>query len=96
MTTYNGQATLITESGAEISVVASLRNQQTAIDGWSGTLTMPSAARTPELLNLLKGRLLLSTGREAGFDRPNTSDWMGSPAGSFRINIVGNDGDVPF
>jgi hypothetical protein len=61
---------------------------------WAGTLIFPTEARTPELLNLTEGQLWVH-GREGAFVRPDTSDWVSSPTGQFRIRIEGN-GDAPF
>ncbi|MFF9624299.1 hypothetical protein [Streptomyces griseosporeus] len=45
-------------------------------------------------MNLATGTLRIS-GRDGDFIRPDTSDWVRSPAGQFRIRIQGN-GDAPF
>ncbi|GGV45538.1 hypothetical protein GCM10010245_71260 [Streptomyces spectabilis] len=61
---------------------------------WGGSLAFPVEARTPHLLNLTEGRLSIR-GQEGSFVRPDTSDWVNSPTGQFRIRIEGS-GDAPF
>jgi hypothetical protein len=92
MTTHTSTATLLLDGGRELAATASL-----AKDGegtWSGSLAFPVAARMPELLNLTEGRLRVGD-RKGAFVRTDTSDWLDSPAGLFRIRIDGN-GDAPF
>lgn len=68
--------------------------RKTESGAWGGSLIFPVEARTPRLLNLAKGRLSIR-GREGSFVRPETSDWVNSPTGQFRIRIEGS-GDAPF
>lgn len=92
MTTHRGAAALLLEDGRELTADAYLRKD---IRGsWSGTLTFPAEAKTPELLNLTEGTLRVG-GREGKFVRLDTSDWIGPPAGQLRIRVDGN-GDAPF
>jgi hypothetical protein len=92
MNTYKGTSLLILDVDTLLPVGADLSKD--ASDTWSGTLTFPAEARTPELMNLATGALRIS-GRDGAFVRPDTSDWVGSPAGPFQIRIEGN-GDAPF
>lgn len=92
MTTHTSTALLLLDGGRELETTASLAKDG---DGsWSGSLTFPVAVRTSELLNLTEGRLRVGD-REGAFVRADTSDWLDSPAGLFRIRIDGN-GDAPF
>jgi hypothetical protein len=92
MTTHRGAAALLFDDGRELTAAAYLRK---GISGsWSGTLAFPAEAKTPELLNLTDGTLRVGD-RDGSFVRPDTSDWLDSPAGQFRVRIEGN-GDAPF
>lgn len=92
MSTHRGAAVLLLEDGRELTAEANLAKDDAG--SWSGMLVFPVAAKTPDLLNLRHGRLRV-VGREGKFDRLDTSDWVDSPAGQFRIRIEGN-GDAPF
>lgn len=92
MTTHRGTAVLILEDGRELAAEVNLSKD--GAGSWSGTLTFPAGAKTPGLLNLTEGALRVD-GQEGKFVRPDTSDWIGSPAGQIRIRIEGN-GDAPF
>jgi hypothetical protein len=91
MSTYDGQAVLVTEDGTEVAVTAKLHGDS---QGWSGTLETP-AHRKRDLLNLTTGRLRIKDKGEGAFVRPDTSDWIDSPASLFKMRIMGN-GDAPF
>ena len=92
MRTLREAAALVLEDGHELTADAYLHKN---ISGsWWGTLTFPAEAKTPALLNLAEGRLRFGD-REAAFIRTNTSDWLDSPAGHFRILVEGS-GDAPF
>jgi hypothetical protein len=92
MNTYMGSALLILDVDTQLATRAALSKD--ASGTWRGTLTFSAEGRTPELMNLVTGTLRISN-RAGDFVRPNTSDWVGSPAGQFRIEIEGN-GDAPF
>lgn len=92
MTTHRGTAVLLLDNGRELAADANLSKGDTGT--WSGTLVFPAGAKTPGLLNLADGTLRVG-GRDGKFVRPDTSDWIGSPAGQIRIRIEGN-GDAPF
>jgi hypothetical protein len=92
MSTHRGTAVLLLEDGRELAAEANLSKD--GVGNWSGTLTFPAAAKTPELLNSTEATLRIG-GRDSKFLRPDTADWVGSPAGQVRIRIVGND-DAPF
>jgi hypothetical protein len=91
MSTYRG--TVVLESADSKPAGSAVLSKDDA-GSWSGTVSFPSSARTPELLNLAEGRLSIH-GREGAFVRPDQSDWVNSPTGHFRIRILGN-GDAPF
>jgi hypothetical protein len=92
MNTYKGTVLLLLDVDTQLATGADLSKD--ASGTWSGTLTFPAAARTPELMNLVTGTLRISE-RDGAFVRPDTSDWINSPIGQFRIRIEGN-GDAPF
>ena len=95
MSTYRGEASLILDTGRELTVAAEL--SQTAQDGltdWGGTLAVPDQSKPIEMVNLQQGTLRTEHG-EGQFVRPDISDWLDSPVGQFRIRILGN-GDAPF
>lgn len=92
MTTYRGTAVLLLGEDDRPACSTDLTKDDRG--SWSGTLIFPSAARTPQLLNLTEGRLSIH-GREGAFVRPDTADWVHSPTGQFRMRILGN-GDAPF
>jgi hypothetical protein len=92
MQTYRGTALLLLDDDRQIAAGADLRKNDAG--SWAGSLTFPAEAKTPELLNLTEGTLRIA-GRDGKFNRLNTSDWIGSPAGRVRIRIEGN-GDAPF
>lgn len=91
MNTHRGTAVLLLD-GRELTAVANLSKDSTG--SWSGTLSFPASARTPELLNLRHGQLRVD-GLDGKFDRLDTSDWVGSPNGQLQIKIMGN-GEAPF
>lgn len=95
MSTYRGEASLILDSGRELTVTADLAKAAIAgrID-WDGTLSVPAQSQPIELTNLEGGSLRTEHG-EGKFVRTDISDWLDSPAGQFRIRIEGN-GDAPF
>lgn len=92
MSTHRGTAVLLLEDGRELAIEANLNKDNNGT--WSGTLAFPAEAKTPGLLNLTEGTLQIA-GRDGKFIRPDTADWIGSPAGQIRIRIEGN-GDAPF
>jgi hypothetical protein len=92
MSTHRGTAVLLLEDGRELTAETNLSKD--GAGNWSGTLAFPAAAKTPELLNLTEGTLRTAS-RDSKFLRPDTADWIGSPAGQVRIRIIGND-DAPF
>jgi hypothetical protein len=92
MTTYKGTALLLLDVDTQLAAGADLSKD--ASGTWRGTLTFPAEGRTLELMNLVTGTLRIS-GRDGAFVRPDTSDWVASPAGQFQIRIDGN-GDAPF
>lgn len=92
MSTYKGTAVLLLDDGRQLAAEANLRTD--GAGSWSGTLVFPESAKTPDLLNLTEGTIRIA-GRDGKFLRPDTSDWVGSPAGQIRIRILGND-DAPF
>lgn len=92
MTTHRGTAVLLLEDGRELAAEANLSKD--GAGSWSGTLAFPAAAKTPGLLNLTDGTLRVGD-REGKFVRPDTADWLNSPAGQVRIHILGN-GEAPF
>lgn len=92
MSTHRGTAVLLLDDGRELTAEANLSKDGAGT--WSGTLAFPAGAKTPGLLNLTEGVLRVG-GRDGKFIRPNTSDWLDSPAGQVRIRIDGN-GDAPF
>lgn len=92
MNEHNGTSVLLLGGGRELTATANLRKDGNG--SWSGTLAFPVEAKTPELLNLTEGTLRID-GRDGAFVRPDTSDWVNSPARQLRIRILGN-GDAPF
>jgi hypothetical protein len=86
MSRYNGQA-LIIGNDADVPVTASLASYPDGLRiGWGGTLT-PAPGVLSRLLNLTEGRLRLPGGTEAGFLRPDTSDWVRTR----QLKITGQD-----
>lgn len=95
MSAYRGEASLILDNGRELSVTADLTKTSAAgRTDWGGTLAVPDQSKPIEMVNLQQGTLRTERG-EGRFVRPDISDWLDSPAGQFRISILGN-GDVPF
>ncbi|MFD9069128.1 hypothetical protein [Streptomyces lasiicapitis] len=92
MSTYRGTVILLLDEVEMPAAAGDLRMDEAG--AWGGSLIFPVEARTPRLLNLAEGRLSIR-GREASFVRPDTSDWVNSPTGQFRIRIEGS-GDAPF
>ena len=95
MNSYNGPAVLITDDGREYPVTARLASHPSGLrTSWAGTLSVPHSSQPAEMTNLPTGRVRIGH-REAAFIRPDISDWLGSPPGTFQISIQGN-GDEPF
>jgi hypothetical protein len=92
MNTHKGTALLLLDDGRQVATGADLSKDDAGT--WSGTLTFPAEAKTPGLLNLTEGALRIGD-RDGKFIRPDTADWIGSPAAQIRIRIEGN-GDAPF
>lgn len=95
MNDYRGAAALLLDDGRELAVSANLT--KTAVAGrtdWQGTLSVPDQSKPIEMVNLQQGTLRTEHG-EGQFVRPDIGDWLDSPAGQFRIRILGN-GDAPF
>lgn len=96
MSNHRESATLITDEGRELPVTANLHKGSAGLlTTWGGTLSVPADQRSVELTNLAQGRIRTRDGQESAFVRPNTSDWLGSPASLFQMTIEGN-GDAPF
>jgi hypothetical protein len=95
MNEYRGEASLILDNGREFTVTADLTKTLSAGRAdWSGTLSVPDSSKPIEIVNLDQGTVRTPHG-EGKFVRPDISDWLGSPAGQFRVSILGN-GEVPF
>lgn len=95
MSTYRGEASLILDTGRELTVTADLtQTVQGGRTDWGGTLTVPDQSKPIEMVNLQQGTLRTEHG-EGQFVRPDIADWLDSPAGQFRIRILGN-GNAPF
>ncbi|QCX81291.1 hypothetical protein C9F11_38540 [Streptomyces sp. YIM 121038] len=92
MDAHRGTVILLLDDGERPAAAGDLC--KTDSGSWGGSLIFPVEARTPQLLNLTEGRLTIH-GREGSFVRPDTSDWVNSPTGQFRIRIEGS-GDAPF
>lgn len=92
MSAYRGTVIVLLGEGEKPAAAGDLRKDDSG--AWGGSLIFPVEARTPQLLNLAEGRLTIR-GREGSFVRPDTSDWVKSPTGQFRIRIQGS-GDAPF
>jgi hypothetical protein len=91
MSTYEGQALIITEDKMEFPVTANISSQRGGLrSGWGGTLT-PASDALQQLANLTEGRVRLPDGTEAEFLRPDTSDWVHTK----RLAITGQ-GEAPF
>lgn len=91
MNAYRGTVIVLLNDEMPVGV-GDLRKAESG--AWGGSLIFPVEARTSRQLNLAEGRLSIR-GREGSFVRPDTSDWVNSPTGQFRIRIVGS-GDAPF
>jgi hypothetical protein len=95
MSTYQGPAVVALDSGQQFEVSADLRSTTTGGRvSWGGTLSVPDVSKPVALMNMATGVLHVGE-REGSFVRPDTSDWLSSPAGQFRMEILGN-GDEPF
>lgn len=92
MSAYRGTVILLLDDNEKPAAAGDLHKDESGT--WGGSLIFPVEARTPRLLNLTEGRLSIH-GREGSFIRPDTSDWVNSPTGKFRIRIEGS-GDAPF
>jgi hypothetical protein len=91
MSSHEGQALIITEDDAKVTVIANLSGYQHGLrSGWGGTLA-PSSDDLRQLLNLTSARLRLPEGTEAAFLRPETSDWVSTK----RLTII-DQGEAPF
>lgn len=91
METYRGPATLILDSGAELSVGADLVHR----GDWGGFITL-AGADWDVIANHDRGQLRLPSGSEGDFVRPNPAEMPPVPAQTpFRIRILGS-GDCPF
>lgn len=89
MNEHIGTAVLLLDDGLQVAVTARLRKDGAA---WHGTLTVPSHARTPVLLNLQEGTLRID-GSDGTFVKTNAQ--MSLPSDEFRMQIEGT-GDAPF
>ena len=93
MDNHLGDAVLYLADGRLLSVNADLSKDGSGT--WGGTLFASlGAAATSDLSDLTEGTLLIGN-RTGAFIRPDTSDWIDSPAGEFMLCIEGN-GDAPF
>ncbi|WP_318201021.1 hypothetical protein [Streptomyces sp. SCL15-4] len=93
MNNHLGDAVLCLDDGRLLSVNADLSKDGSGT--WGGTLFATiGAAATSDLANLTEGTLLIGN-RTGAFVRRDTSDWIDSPDGEFRLCIEGN-GDAPF
>jgi hypothetical protein len=93
MTTHKGPAVLLLADGRQFTAAADLSKDDSG--SWRGTLTFPTEARTPELINLREGWVRINE-RDGAFVRSESSSaWAANPVGTFRIRIEGN-GDAPF
>lgn len=91
MSSYDGQAVITSEDGAETAVTANLAQYRSGLrTSWGGTLT-PAADDLQRMLNLTEGTLRLPNGHEAQFLRPDTSDWLARK----QLTVIGQ-GDAPF
>ena len=84
---YNGQAGIVGDNGTDVPVTASLTSYPEGVHtSWGGTLT-PAPDGLLQLANLTEGILRLPGGTEAGFLRPDTSDWVSTQ----QLEIIGQD-----
>ncbi|KAB1146844.1 hypothetical protein F7R91_14810 [Streptomyces luteolifulvus] len=90
MTMHRGTAVLLLEDGRELAAQVALSKDGSG--SWTGRLTVPPEARTPEILNLQEGRLRINS-REATFVK--TYAQMDAPSLRYWMEIEGT-GDAPF
>jgi hypothetical protein len=91
VSTYNGQALIITEDETEVPVTANLSSYRDGLrTAWRGALA-PAPGDLQQLSNLTEGRLRLTDGTEADFLRSDTSDWVRTK----RLTVIGQ-GEAPF
>jgi hypothetical protein len=95
MSSYQGPAVIVLDTGQEFDVTANLISSPDRLrTSWQGTLSVPDVSKPIELMNLSQGTLRVGE-REGAFVRPDISDWLSSPNGRFQITVLGN-GDEPF
>jgi hypothetical protein len=92
MNTYKGAATMWLADGRQFAATAELSKD--ASGTWRGTLAFAGMDDLPVLVNVTEGTLSVN-GTYGEFVRPDTSDWIVSPRGPFKMRIEGN-GDAPF